>query len=597
MATDTTAPVSPFVLTNGSFRTALAPQVTMATTLGTVVLQLDPTNAPMSTANMLAYVNDGFYDGTLFHRVVSGFVAQGGGFTTGLVHKTPTYPSIQLESNNGLSNLKGTVAMARAKDADTATSQFYINLVDNTGLNYASSSSPGYAVLGKVVSGMSVIENMASQSTSTVGVNENVPNTEIVINSATETVSGISKSKTGVVTIGALESGASWEYSIDAGLSWKKGKGNSFTLAPGSYDKHTIKVRQTDAAGNVSKYSGVSDVTLVVEKTAPKIASFSPKDSATGVGVSDNIVITFNEEVMQGTGTIKLKTEAGATVLSYSVTPGTSSGTEWTLNPSTDLSYGTTYQLEISKGTFEDVAGNAYAGIKTYKFTTTDTLTTAATSYTLGTGVNKLAYSGTSAFTGTGNDSANFISGNTGNDTLYGGLGNDTINGGDGNDNLLGDSASVTTTDGNDWLLGGNGDDKIWGCGGNDVIDGGAGADVMYGQDGSDTLTGGSGVDYFVLANANNTGVDTLSDFTSGEDKIAFITKNFAGLSESLESADLLAGAGKTKPVAGQHLIYNTANGSLYYDADGLASTAAIKVAIIGKLVHPVLTVSDFLMG
>ena len=597
MATDTTAPVSPFVLTNGSFRTALAPQVTMATTLGTVVLQLDPRNAPMSTANMLAYVNDGFYDGTLFHRVVSGFVAQGGGFTTGLVHKTPTYPSIQLESNNGLSNLKGTVAMARASAADTATSQFYINLVDNTGLNYASSSSPGYAVLGKVVSGMTVIENMASQSTSTVGVNENVPNTEIVINSATETVSGISKSKTGVVTIGALESGASWEYSIDAGLSWKKGKGNSFTLAPGSYDKHTIKVRQTDAAGNVSKYSGVSDVTLVVEKTAPKIASFSPKDSATGVGVSDNIVITFNEEVMQGTGTIKLKTEAGATVLSYSVTPGTSSGTEWTLNPSTDLSYGTTYQLEISKGTFEDVAGNAYAGIKTYKFTTTDTLTTAATSYTLGTGVNKLAYSGTSAFTGTGNDSANFISGNTGNDTLYGGLGNDTINGGDGNDNLLGDSASVTTTDGNDWLLGGNGDDKIWGCGGNDVIDGGAGADVMYGQDGSDTLTGGSGVDYFVLANANNTGVDTLSDFTSGEDKIAFITKNFAGLSESLESADLLAGAGKTKPVAGQHLIYNTANGSLYYDADGLASTAAIKVAIIGKLVHPVLTVSDFLMG
>ena len=118
MATDTTAPVPPFVLTNGSFRTALAPQVTMATTLGTVVLQLDPTNAPMSTANMLAYVNDGFYDGTLFHRVVSGFVAQGGGFTTGLVHKTPTYPSIQLESNNGLSNLKGTVAMARASAAD-----------------------------------------------------------------------------------------------------------------------------------------------------------------------------------------------------------------------------------------------------------------------------------------------------------------------------------------------------------------------------------------------------------------------------------------------------------------------------------------------
>ena len=597
MATDTTAPVSPFVLTNGSFRTATAPQVTLVTTLGSVVFQLDPTNAPMTTANMLAYVNDGFYNGTLFHRVVSGFVAQAGGYTTGLTYKTPTYSAIQLESNNGLSNLKGTVGMARAAGADTATSQFYVNLVDNTGLNYVSSTSPGYAVFGSVVSGMTVFESMATQPTSTVGSNANVPQTEIVINSATQTTVGISKSKTGVVSIGALESGATWEYSLDSGATWRKGKGSTFTLPLGTYDAHTIEVKQTDAAGNVSTHVGLSDVTLVVEKTAPKMVSFSPKDSATGVGVTDNIVLTFDEAVLLGSGTITLKTAAGATVETFTVTPGTTSGTSWTLNPKNDLSYGMSYVMEIAKGTFEDVAGNAYLGTTRYKFATTDTVTTAATSYSLGAEANKLAYSGTSAFTGSGNDLANVITGNVGNDTLYGALGNDTIRGGDGNDNLLGDSATLTTTDGNDSISGGNGDDNIWGCGGNDIIDGGAGADILYGQDGSDTVTGGAGNDFFVLANAAYTGVDTFVDFTNGEDKIAFIKSNYSGLPATLTAADLLVGAGKTQPMAGQHLIYNTTAGALYYDADGLAGTAAIEVAIVGKAVHPTLSVSDFLMG
>ncbi|MEY4591713.1 MAG: hypothetical protein RIR18_608 [Pseudomonadota bacterium] len=555
--TDTTPPVSPFVLTNGSFKTSVAPQVTMVTTLGTVVFQLDSAKAPMTTANMLAYVNDGFYNGTLFHRVVAGTsyqIAQGGGYTTGLTYKTPTYSPIQLESNNGLSNLSGTIGMARTSSPNTATSQFYVNVVDNTGFNYVSETSPGYAVFGSVVSGMSVIQNMATQPTSTVGVYENVPQTEIVITLATETTVGISKSKTGIVSIGALESGATWEYSIDSGTTWKKGKGTSFTLAAGSYDEHTIQVRQTDAAGNVSTHVGVSDVTLVVDKTAPKMASFSPVDSATGVGVADNVVLTFNEAVVLGTGAITLKTAAGVVVQTFTVTPGTLSGAVWTLNPTNDLTYGTSYQIEITKGTFTDVAGNDYAGIKTYKFSTTDTITTSATSYTLGTEVNKLSYSGTAAFTGTGNAAANTITGGSGGDSLFG-------------------------------------------LGGNDVLIGGAGVDILYGGDGSDTVTGGDGNDFFVLSNATDMGTDLFVDFTQGQDRIGFITKNFTGLPATLTAADLLVGAGKTKPVAGQHLIYNTSNGALYYDADGLAATAAIKVAIVGKAIHPTLSVADFLMG
>jgi len=553
MALDTTPPVSPFVLTNGSFRTAVDPQVTLVTTLGTVVFKLDAFKAPMSTANMLAYVNDGFYNGTVFHRVAinpSFEVVQGGGYTTGLVTKTPTYSPIPLESNNGLSNLTGTVGMARTSSPNTATSQFYVNVADNTGFDYAGASYPGYAVFGSVVSGMSVIQNMAAQPTSTA----NVPLTEILITTATESTIGVSKSNTGVVSVGALETGATWEYSLNSGLTWKKGKGSSFVLKAGTYVEHTIQVRQTDAAGNVSAHVGVSDVTMVVDRTAPKIASITPTNAAMGVATTENIGLTFNEEVVLGTGTITLKTAAGVVVKTFSVTPSATPGLSWNVPVASYLAYGTAYSLEIAKGTFEDVAGNAYAGLKKYKFSTTDTVTTTATTYTLGTEANKLAYSGSSAFTGAGNDSANVITGNAGNDTIRG-------------------------------------------FGGEDIIDGGAGADVLYGQDGSDTVTGGAGADYFVLANAANTGTDTFVDFTPGEDKIAFIQSKFSGLPATLTAAELLVGSGKSKPTAGQHLIYNTTSGTLYYDADGLAATAAIKVAIIGKAAHPTLSVSDFLMG
>ena len=163
------------------------PQVTLTTSAGAITLELDPATVPTTVNNFLSYVNSGFYANTLFHRVVPGFVAQGGGFTTGMVQKTGLSAPIALESNKGLSNLRGTVAMARTGVADSATSQFFINLVDNTFLDYQSASNPGYAVFGTVVQGLSVADAMATQPTATVNSYENVPVTEVIITSATQT--------------------------------------------------------------------------------------------------------------------------------------------------------------------------------------------------------------------------------------------------------------------------------------------------------------------------------------------------------------------------------------------------------------------------
>lgn len=160
------------------------PQVKLQTSLGDVVVQLNPTAAPLTVNNFLAYVNTGFLNGTLFHRVIPGFVAQAGGYTTGPVFKAPSYAPIKLESNNGLSNLRGSIAMARTGVADSATSQFYFNLVDNVNLNYASTASPGYAVFGAIVQGLSVLDQIAIQPTTTRGGLTDIPGTDVVILSA-----------------------------------------------------------------------------------------------------------------------------------------------------------------------------------------------------------------------------------------------------------------------------------------------------------------------------------------------------------------------------------------------------------------------------
>lgn len=157
------------------------PRVALATSAGTVVLELNPSAAPVTVANFLAYVSSGYYSNTLFHRVISGFVAQGGGYTTGMVKKTGQSAAIELESNKGLLNTRSSLAMARTSVPASATSEFFINLVDNTSLDYQSEANPGYAVFGKVVEGMDVVDAMATKPTGTVNGFSNVPLTDITI--------------------------------------------------------------------------------------------------------------------------------------------------------------------------------------------------------------------------------------------------------------------------------------------------------------------------------------------------------------------------------------------------------------------------------
>lgn len=167
------------------------PQVTLITSLGSVVVELEPAAAPLTVDNYLAYVNANFYNGTIFHRVESDFVVQGGGFT-GVVGSTFTpqlgaRPAIALETNKGLSNLRGTIAMARSGLPDTATSEFFFNTVNNTFLDYASAASPGYAVFGHIFSGQAVVDAMNAVPTYLVG-GFHVPVTNITLTSATQTL-------------------------------------------------------------------------------------------------------------------------------------------------------------------------------------------------------------------------------------------------------------------------------------------------------------------------------------------------------------------------------------------------------------------------
>jgi cyclophilin family peptidyl-prolyl cis-trans isomerase len=173
------------------------PQVTFVTSVGTVVVELYPERAPISVKNFLSYVNSSFYTNTIFHRVVPGFVSQGGGFVADasnkIAQKANSTAPIALESNNGLSNLKYTLAMARQTAPDTATSQFYFNAANNVGLDFnAATSTAGFAVFGKAISGTAVLDSMnavanATLTTGTFAGFTNVPTTSLVLQTATRT--------------------------------------------------------------------------------------------------------------------------------------------------------------------------------------------------------------------------------------------------------------------------------------------------------------------------------------------------------------------------------------------------------------------------
>ena len=160
-------------------------KVKLTTSLGEIVIQLNPEKAPISSANFLTYVNEGFYNGTIFHRIIPGFMAQGGGFDTDFNQKAVHDP-IKNEADNGLSNKRGTIAMARTNVPDSATAQFFINYKDNSFLNYSSptTSGWGYAVFGEVIEGMDIVDEMAKQPTGNRGGHQDVPQTNIVIEKA-----------------------------------------------------------------------------------------------------------------------------------------------------------------------------------------------------------------------------------------------------------------------------------------------------------------------------------------------------------------------------------------------------------------------------
>ncbi len=157
----------------------MAKIVVIETNMGTIEIELDQKNSAATTENFLKYVNEGFYDGTIFHRVINNFMIQGGGFTRDMKEKDTREP-IKLESNNGLKNNKYTVAMARTNDPNSATSQFFINVEDNSFLDY-NKGNPGYAVFGKVISGQETIDKIKKVKTGNKGPFQDWPVQDVII--------------------------------------------------------------------------------------------------------------------------------------------------------------------------------------------------------------------------------------------------------------------------------------------------------------------------------------------------------------------------------------------------------------------------------
>ncbi len=489
-AIDTLAPSAPRLLAGAAFKSLQDPQVTLQTSLGNVMIELDTSKAPITVANMLAYTQDGFYGDTLFHRVIDGFMVQGGGLTTGMVTKTPTYNPIVLESNNGLTNLRGTVAMARTSSPDTATSQFFVNLVDNSFLNYASATSPGYAVFGKVVTGMEVIDSMAGVTTTSVGAYANVPVTDILTKSATQTLLGRSISNTGTLTISGLESGGHFDYSLDGGVNWLAGKDSSFTVPVGSYAAGAIQVRQVDAAGNQS----ATVTRFFYALTVDPANNVSPNHSPTG-----HVRVT-------GVATLGQALTADISALSDADGPGNLA------SPNYQWLKGGEFIAGATAATY--VLGASDVGVPI----------SVRVSYTDGLGrVENLMSMGETLYGDalpnllTGSEYNDALFGQGGNDTLDGGLGADTLTGGTGNDVFVVDNVNDVVVEnageGTDEirssvslpiLLSANvenltltGSAGIYGIGNGlgNVITGNAGNNMLMGLGGNDTLMGEGGAD------------------------------------------------------------------------------------------------------
>jgi peptidyl-prolyl cis-trans isomerase A (cyclophilin A) len=165
-------------------RSPAGPVVVMETSEGTIRIALDPVKAPISVKNFLQYVRSGFYNGTIFHRVIPTFMIQGGGFTPDMKEKTELKPPIRNEASNGLRNVRGTVAMARTDDPNSATAQFFINVKNNAILDYGIAPGAGYAVFGQLIEGLDVVDKIKNVPTTRVSIYDDVPLTPVLIKSA-----------------------------------------------------------------------------------------------------------------------------------------------------------------------------------------------------------------------------------------------------------------------------------------------------------------------------------------------------------------------------------------------------------------------------
>ncbi len=545
MPADTQPPAIPRLVTTTGFKSLVDPELMLQTSRGNVLLQLNTAAAPATVANMLAYARDGFYEDTLFHRVIAGFMVQGGGLTAGLVPQTPTYDPIPLESNNGLLNLRGSIAMARTIVPDSATAQFFINLVDNSFLNYASVQSPGYAVFGSVVTGMSVIDNIATAPTHTVGANGDVPVADILINAAIQTVAGSSISTTGLFNLAGLEAGGRFEFSLDGGVHWATGTGSSFSAPTGSYAANAIQVRQFDAANNqslgVAQFADALNVDAANNISTNRTPAGGVRVTGTatlGQALSADVSTLSDADSPSGLGTLGYRWLRGGEFI-----PG-ASGSSYTLG-SDDL--GASISVRV---TYTDALGrveNVMSGGNTLAGDANNNVLSGSDFADMLSGLD-------------GNDALN---GGFGTDTLLGGLGADTMDGGAGADSMVGgagddvyfvdslsDRVVENANEGIDEIrtpisyardplspttavrLGANienltltGTASIYGTGnvlanritgnaganqlisleGNDTLDGGDGNDTLDGGSDNDQLSGGLGFDSLIGGTGNDT--------------------------------------------------------------------------------------------
>ena len=479
MATDTTAPYAPKLVLRGTWLDT--PEVTMLTSKGSVVFELAPAAAPYTVANFLAYANGGFYSKLLFHRVVPGFVIQGGGYTTDQVEKDTWYAPITLESNKGLSNLRGTLAMARTDAPNSATSQFYVNLLDNSFLDYTSTANRGYAVFGEVKTGLSVIDAIGRVATDAA----DAPITNVLIKSMTQSATGVMYTKTGKILLSAVESKAKWEYSLDAGLHWTRGSGSILSLGTGAVEARDFQVRQIDAAGNVSKLARPGS-DIVVNATSALVGS-SARDTLNGTSGNDNLYALGGNDVMNGNaGNDSLDGGSGNDTMSG----GAGSDT-----------YDVRNSGDLVRETDTDPQTGGFDLVRSF-----------LSAYTLPGNVEygRIMSTGTARLTGNALDNLLFAA--AGSNVLAGGAGEDTVS-------YASASAAVTvslaTTSAQS--TGGSGSDtlssieNLIGSRYADRLTGSAGANRLDGGAGNDTLTGGLGDDTYVVSQTGDLVRETSS--------------------------------------------------------------------------------------